>query len=160
MNESCIFIDIIIACTEAHNDAEADFIKVIQEAYQKSIDEGLDGKNGTMKHIEEIFAEDKVFLEEAKTKIAEMFGRRSYSKKQTKYLSEVMFTAWYDRSQKLRKNDVFDMFAVGCLDSTPRRKASCILEDNRPYLISFDETMKSFIDTVNHNNYLSIEGIK
>lgn len=159
LNESCIFIDLIISSVEAYNNSETDFIKVIQNTYQKSVDEGLDGSNGTMKHLEEVFAEDKEFLADAKTKIADMFGRRSYSKKQTKYLSEIMFTAWYDRSQKLKKNDIFDMFAVGCLDSKSRSQALCVLEDNSPYLISFDRTMKSFIQTVNQNNYLMIDSI-
>lgn len=160
LNESCIFIDLIISCAEAYNDSETDFIKVIQNTYQKSVNEGLDGSNGTMKHLGEVFAEDKVFLADAKSKIADMFGRRSYSKKQTKYLSEIMFTAWYDRSQKLKKNDIFDMLAVGCLDSKPRTRAACVLEDNSPYLISFDGIMKSFIQTVNQSNYLVIDSIR
>jgi hypothetical protein len=133
---------------------------VIQNTYQKSVSAGLDGSSGTMKHLEDVFAEDKVFLADAKIKIADMFGRRSYSKKQTKYLSEIMFTAWYDRSQKLKKNDIFDMFAVGCLDSKPRSQVACILEDNCPYMISFDGTMKSFIQTVNQSNYLIIDSIR
>lgn len=159
LNESCVFIDLIISCAEACKNPEADFTGVIQNTYQKSVSEGLDDRNGTMKHLEEVFAQDKTFLADAKTKIADMFGRRSYSKNQTKYLSEIMFTAWYDRSQKLKKNDIFDMFAVGCLDSRPRSQAVCVLEDNSPYLISFDETMKSFIKTVNQSNYLMIDTI-
>lgn len=160
LSESCVFIDLMIACAEAYDDSETDFIKVIQSTYQKVVNEGLDGNDGTMKHIDAVFAEDKVFLEEAKMKIAEMFGRRFYSKQQTKYLSDVMFSAWYDRSQKLRKNDIFDMLAVGCMDSKPRSEAKCILEDNRPYLISFDGTMKSFIKAVNLSNYRDIEYIE
>ena len=58
-----------------------------------------------------------------------------------------------------KKNDIFDMFAVGCLDSKSRSQALCVLEDNSPYLISFDRTMKSFIQTVNQNNYLMIDSI-
>ena len=40
-----------------------------------------------------------------------------------------------------------------------RVTALCVLEDNSPYLISFDRTMKSFIQTVNQNNYLMIDSI-
>lgn len=44
-----------------------------------------------------------------------MFLKHGYNRYQTDYLKEVMFNAWFDRAQKLKKNDIFDMLCAGCL---------------------------------------------
>lgn len=71
-----------------------------------------------------------------------------------------MFSAWFDRGQKLQKNDIFDMFCVGCLDAKDKREPNNVLFDRRVYLISFDERMKKFIGLVNPENLSMIDGIK
>lgn len=53
---SCILIDEIIACAVAYKKSENDFIEVIQNTYNDSINAGLNGNNGTMKCIVDVLA--------------------------------------------------------------------------------------------------------
>lgn len=160
LNEACLFIDIIIAGSEACKDEKSDLIKEIQDAYKHAINSGMDGENGTMPNIVDTLSTNESFLDNAKRKIAAMFKKGHYSDAQVLYLRYVMFGAWFDRAQKLRKNDIFDMFCVGCLDCKKIEQAQCVLVDNSSYLISFDSTMKEFIGRVKPNNLQLIENIK
>ena len=83
-----------------------------------------------------------------------------YTNSQIKYLQDVMFTAWYNREQKLQKNDIFDMFCVGCMDVIEPSSDACILKDTTSYLISFDKVMKKFIGEVKPINLQIIEKLQ
>ena len=160
LNEACLLIDVIIAGAKACKGEKSDLIKEMQDAYTHSVDLGMDGENGTMPNIVDTLSADKRFLDMAKRKIAAMFKKGHYSDTQVIYLRDVMFDAWFDRAQKLRKNDIFDMFCVGCLDCKNTEKLQCALIDNSSYLISFDSTMKDFIGHVKPKNLQLIENIK
>ncbi len=66
---------------------------------------------------------------------------------QAEYLKQVMFPAWIDRSQVIRKNDIFDMFVVGALDWDPTVPSNGIL-------LTFDTTIRKFL---NDNGYVQCE---
>lgn len=160
LNEACLFIDILISGAEACKDENSDIIKSIQDTYQNQVNQGMDGENGTMPCIVDTLSTDTNFLEGAKSRIAKMFKKGKYTDTQTSYLRNVMFTAWFDRAQKLKKNDIFDMFYVGCLDCKGSNSNRCILVDTSSYLITFDGALKSFIGTVKSSNLQFIESIK
>lgn len=113
LNTACIFTNVIIEGFAMSKDKEVNIVDVFQQKYQDYINKG---KNGTMSHIVDTLAADRQFLDVAKQRISEMFETSRYTKTQRKYLRDVMFTAWLERGQKLRKNDIFDMFCLGCLD--------------------------------------------
>lgn len=159
LNEACTLIDMTIAgCINLENE-NIDIIDAIQNAYQKNIDLGMDGKNSTMFYIVDTLLSDKEFLNLARLKISEMFKKGGYSNFQRVYLRDVMFTAWFERGQKLKKNDIFDMLCIGCLDYKDTRKSSCILIDSSSYIITFDKKMKEFLGVVRPNNLKIIENI-
>lgn len=160
LNEACILTDVIIAACVACNNKEDDIIGVIQKAYQRELVLGMDGYNSTMSCIVDTLTQNQQFLCLAKTNISEMFKKGNYTKTQRIYLRDVMFTAWFERAKKIEKNDIFDMFCVGCLDKEDVKKEKCILIDNSPYIISFDKTMKSFIGTIKKENLMLIEKIQ
>jgi hypothetical protein len=70
-----------------------------------------------------------------------------------------MFSAWFDRGQKLQKNDIFDMFCVGCLDYKDTTVPVCILVDRSSYLITVDKRMKAFIGSLKPANLALINSI-
>lgn len=160
LNDACIFINILIeGCIECKANKE-DILSGIQQTYEKSISGGLDGYNGTMPYIVDVLVQDSEFLSMAKLKVSEMFGKGNYSAMQRKYLCDVMFTSWFERGKKIDKNDIFDMFCVGCLDHVDKSMKNYILEDISPYIISFDEKMKQFIGTVKPENLELINKIQ
>ena len=74
------------------------------------------------------------------------------------YFRNVMFKEWFDDGEKVRKNDIFDMFCIGALDvKDPSYVPSSVLEDTTTYLITFDKTMRSYIKDVNPYNDKIIE---
>ena len=164
LNEACILVNLIINAAIAYIKEQDDIIKYIQIAYKESISNGLDGiKNNekTMPHIVDILTTDMEFLNGAKLEISEMFEKNGYSKMQRKYMRDVMFTSWFERGKKLDKNDIFDMFCVGCLDKVDMTESEkCILADTSSYVLSFDKKMKSFIGTVKPENLKLIEEIQ
>lgn len=157
LNEWCVFVDMIIAGCEACKDESSDLIEIMQNAYQNDIAAGMDG---TMSCIVNALSIDSIFLQDAKTKIAKMFTKAGYSKTQRVYMREVMFTAWFERGQKLQKNDIFDMFCVGCLDAKEREKKQCVLIDTTSYILSFDKRMKRFLGSVRPHNLKIIEELE
>lgn len=160
LNEACLISDIIVEGCRVCEDQNVDIIEHIKNIYQTSINSGLDGKNTTMKYINSAFSTDEGFLTIAKAKIAGMFRKGKYTNSQIKYLQDVMFTAWYNREQKLQKNDIFDMFCVGCMDVVEPSSNACILKDTTSYLISFDKVMKKFIGEVKPTNLQIIENLQ
>lgn len=72
-----------------------------------------------------------------------------------------MFTAWFDRGQKLKKNDIFDMMCAGCLGYVrPIRPGESVLTNTESYIISFDSTMEKYIDSVRIANTAIIQRFK
>lgn len=161
LNEACQFIDVILAGSIACKNEEADIISAVQKAYSESVSKGFDGNDGTMKGIVALFQTDAIFLEQAKKKIASMFLKHKYNKYHTDYLQSIMFTAWFDRAQKLRKNDIFDMMCAGCLNYVrPRLPGESILVNTESYIMSFDSTMEKFLGNVRPNNIKIIQQYK
>lgn len=160
LNEACLIIDIMITGFSSAVQGDDDIIANLQMTYQEMTNKGLDGMNGTMPVIVDTLAKDNTFLQQAKAKVADMFKRGKYSPTQRVYLRDVMFTAWFDRGQKLQKNDIFDMFCVGCLDYVDPKETENILIDRTSYVISFDDRMKTFLGTVRPQNKALIESIK
>ena len=71
-----------------------------------------------------------------------------------------MFTAWFERGQKLQKNDIFDMFCVGCLDHVNVKEQKLALIDTTSYILSFDTRMKGFLGNVRPTNLKIIEKLQ
>ena len=88
-----------------------------------------------------------------------MFKKGGYTDTQINYLQNVMFSAWFYRGQKLQKNDIFDMFCVGCLDYKDTTVPKCILVDRSSYLITVDKRMKAFIGSLKPANLALINSI-
>lgn len=154
LNRECIFFELILSGCVAVKEQKKDILSVLQSTYKKVVQDGLDGKNNTMKYIDDVLSTDSNFLDYAKKRFSNTFQKHGYTKMQCLYLKEVMFDAWMDRKQKLRKNDIFDMFCVGTLDFNNLGHDSNVLVDNNSYLISFDTVMEAFIkrnDDLSHN---------
>jgi len=160
LNKACLMIDIIITAVSSTVQGDDDISAKIQMIYQEMMSEGLDGMNGTMPVIVSTLAKDNTFLQQAKTKVADMFERGKYSFTQREYLRDVIFTAWFDRGQKLQKNDIFDMFCAGCLDYVDHKATDNMLMDRTSYVISFDDRMKCFLEVVRPYNKVLIDSIK
>lgn len=161
LNEACQISDVVLAGCTACRDENSDMIGEIQAAYDESITKGFDGLNGTMPGIVAQLQNNTIFLEYAKTKIAEMFQKHGYNKFQTEYLRNIMFTAWFDRGQKLKKNDIFDMMCAGCLAYVrPIYPGESVLINTASYIISFDSTMEKYIDSVRPANTAIIQRYK
>lgn len=66
-------------------------------------------------------------------------------KNQIAHLKDVMFSAWFERGQKLQKNDIFNMFCFGCLDSADKTKEKKHFSRLLSYIFCFDDRMKNYI---------------
>lgn len=149
LNEACQLIDVTLAGCLACVDEKEDIIEPIQKAYDESVLKGFDGTNGTMPGIVNLLQTNSVFLDKAKMRISSMFLKHKYNKFQTEYLRTIMFPAWFDRAQKLKKNDIFDMMCAGCLGYVrPLHQGESVLVNRESYIISFDTTMERYIDSV------------
>lgn len=154
LNEACRNIDVIIAGSVSVKNTESDLIGDMYSAYQSSL---FANNDRTMNNIVDTLSTDVTFLTNAKNRISRMFAKSGYTKTQILYLRDVMFCSWFDRAQKLRKNDIFDMFCVGCLDF--KEKSECLLIDTSSYVISYDKTMQKFIGSVHPYNIQIINNI-
>lgn len=135
LNEACQLIDVILAGCIASKNENSDIVLAIQTAYGDSLKKGFDGLGGTMLGIVAQLQNDQTFLTQAKTEISNMFLKYHYNKYQTGYLKNVMFSAWFDRGQKLKKNDIFDMMCVGCLGYIrPIRQGEPLLINTASYI--------------------------
>lgn len=160
LNEWCIFADIIVAGCVACKDEQTDIISTIQNIYQRDVNMGMDGYNGTMPCIVDTLKTNLNFLSTAKYRISEMLKKGKYSETQRIYLRDVMFTSWFERGQKLQKNDIFDMFCVGCLDYINTKKQNSVLIDTTSYILSFDDRMKGFLGNIRPTNLRIIEKLQ
>lgn len=161
LDDACKMIDCTLAACVACIDNETDVIMAIQRAYEECVENGLDGKDGTMPSIVSVLQTDVAFLEFAKGKISQMFVKHGYNKFQAEYLKEIMFTAWFNRAQKLKKNDIFDMLCSGCLAYVrPIKKDESFAINTESYIMSFDSTMEKYIGKVRPSNFQIINKFK
>lgn len=160
LNEACLLIDVLVAGAVACKAENSDIIDGIQSAYQEAVDKGLDGQNGTMPYIVDTLTSNCTFLEMSKGRISSMFKKGHYSENQVAYMRDIMFEAWFNRGQKLKKNDIFDMLCAGCFDCPIKDVVECVLVDSSHYILSFDKTMKSFIGAVKPANLHLIEKLQ
>lgn len=160
LNEACIFIDIIVAACVACKNDDSDIMECIQETYKNLLNLDIDRNNATMSCIVHTLATDTQFLSDAKQRISSMFKKWNYNCSQIAYLRDIMFTAWFNHRQKLHKNDIFDMFFVGCLDYKAERKNECVLMDLSSYIISFDNKIKEYLGMVMPRNLKLIKKIQ
>lgn len=161
LNDACKVIDLTLAGCAACIENQIDIIEAIQKANAESDSKGFDGLNGTMPGIVSVLQTNIKFLEYAKQRISDMFLKHGYNRYQTDYLKEVMFNAWFDRAQKLKKNDIFDMLCAGCLGYIrPLKQGEVILANTNSYIISFDSTMEKYIHIVRPDNIKLIQKFK
>ncbi len=161
LNDACKIIDLTLAGCVACIENDSDIIAAIQTAYDESVAKGFDGKDGTMPGIVSLFQTDAGFLEQAKTRISNMFLKHGYNEYHVEYLKEIMFTAWFDRAQKLKKNDIFDMMCSGCFAYVrPIKSNESILTNTESYIMSFDTTMEKYIGAVRPTNTRLIDRFK
>lgn len=151
LEEQCLwqklFIDNWIALIKNNEKQEVNLQKSVRKILEK-----LARENGVMKTIHTTAFSDTQFLIEASERISEIFVKRNYSKSQAGYLRDVMFPAWFNTAQKLRKNDIFDMLCVGVLDIKAPINSRIVIEDRDTYLITFDQTMRGYIKNVKPYN--------
>ena len=155
LNEECVFINLFIELLKYYEDENANLIDILQTRYTELVATGFgidDPEKKTMTNIVDELKQDGNYLAFAKEEIARIFTKKNFSSHQSKYIRDVMLTAWFERGQKLRKNDIFDMLCVSVLDCSIA-VGSCILCDNRSRLISFDGTMKSFLQSKSPCSY-------
>lgn len=160
LEETCLFIELIISSAIAIGKNESDLIDVLKKTYAKRESFSAYTHNSTMASIVNAFLNDQTFLEYAKDRISKMFIKHGYSKSQIAYLKDVMFSAWFERGQKLQKNDIFDMFCFGCLDFVDKTKEKSVLVDYSPYMLCFDDRMKKYIGIVSPNNLTIINNLQ
>ena len=162
LNEICLSIDSFIATAivwKKDTEKEANLVDVWIKAYDEAVNLGMDGQNGTMPCIVDTFAKNKKFLLYAKSRISDILMNHGHTKSQSEFLKEVMFTSWFERGQKLNKNDIFDMFCVGCLDYVDKEHLDCPLIDTTSYIITFDKRMKTFLGKFRPYNLKLIDSI-
>ena len=99
-----------------------------------------------MQHIKNRVEFDQAFLAIAYEKIPKILENNGLTHHQSLYSGE-MLSAWLDRGQKLRKNDIMDMFCFGVLDSDVKSSG-----DDELVLISFDGAMRNFLAKYNPNS--------
>lgn len=135
-----MFIDAMV--TFLRNEHE-DLYTVMCNSAKKARNNGFDDEH-IMKIVVDALANDSVFLQDAKTKIPAAFIKRGYTKHQAEYI-KILLSAWLERGQKLRKNDIFDMLYVGSVDKKVTNSQMSIVVDQSSYLLSFDTAVLSFI---------------
>lgn len=160
LEQTCLFIELIISSAIAINKNESDLIEVLKQTYAERESFSNNTHNSTMTSIVDAFLKNQTFLGYAKERISKMFIKHGYSKSQIAYLKDVMFSAWFERGQKLQKNDIFDMFCFGCLDFVDKTKEKNIPIDYSPYILSFDDRMKKYIGVLSPNNLTIIENLQ
>lgn len=143
LTQNCVIFRMIIDIAVKFIDDEQDLYSVMCRSVDLAKNNGFTD-SGVMKAIVEALAKDSDFLKYSEKEIANIFQRKGYSKHQAQYL-QMMLEAWLERGQKIRKNDIFDMFCVGVLDKIENNTELNIMIDQRSYLISFDKVMMEFI---------------
>jgi len=144
-----MFIDAMV--TFLQNEHE-DLYTVMCNSAQKARNSGFD-EDHIMRIVVDALATDSTFLQEAKTRIPDIFREKGYTKHQAKYI-KTLLSAWLERGQKLKKNDIFDMLYVGSVDKQVVNRKKSIIFDQNSYLLSFDSTVLSFICEDEWNKHL------
>ena len=164
LEEKCFFIDTVIRLVLIWNQdgPNHDFIAEIKRVYSEYQSGKLAKDNFVMERIRTELKTDAAFLNLAKPRIAQMFtsagSRKSgFSPIQAKYIETVMFDAWMDRGQKIKKNDIFDMLFIGCAAHVEVRRNRIVPVDTSTYLLSFDKTVKRFIAENRPSNIQKID---
>lgn len=156
LEDSCLFERVFVDVWVANTTGREDLIAELKKSGRK-MSAKLSRDNGVMKTVHATVLTDEKFLEEAKSKISQMFMSKQYSKNQAGYLHDVMFSAWFNSAQKLKKNDIFDMLCAGALDLRDPIPPKSVLEDKRTFLITFDQTMRGYLRKINPYNDTIIE---
>ena len=136
LTEECLFAHLIINAMEGYLAGTEDLIEIIQSTAQNVEMQGVND--------EEIMKTITVQLENSKVIL-------KAKEHQARYIGE-MFEAWTIRSQKLRKNDIFDMFYVGVMGKKEYDKSLPVLIDQSVYALTFDEALMRFIEKENKEN--------
>ncbi len=141
--QNCVIFRMIIDTVVKFLENESNLYSIMCKSASNARANGFTDNN-IMNVIVNALAVNSVFMREAKTKIPDIFLRKGYSKHQAKYI-ETLLEAWLERGQKIRKNDIFDMLYVGSIDKQVTKPATNILVDRSSYLLSFDNTLLTFI---------------
>lgn len=164
LEEKCFFIDTVIRLVSILNqdDPDPDLIAEIKRVYSEYESGKLAQDNFVMERIRAELKTDTAFLNSAKPQIAQMFtrtraGKSGFSPIQAKYIETVMFDAWMNRGQKIKKNDIFDMLFIGCAAHVEARQNKPAPVDMSTYLLSFDKTVKRFIAENRPSNIQKID---
>ncbi len=143
LSTNCIISHIIVDGMREALSGEKDIYETMCEAAEKARRSGLTDSDA-MNTIKNSLETDAVFLNEAKNKISNVFLQKGYTRYQSLYIKH-MLSAWLERGQKLRKNDIFDMLCVGGIEKSNIDKSLNVLVDQSSYLLTFDKTMMSFL---------------
>lgn len=118
--------------------------------------------NYLMDNIHNVFSSRPDFMDEAKKRFAVMYSKKGKAFKgkekfafrpiQVDYIAEEMYSSWMDNSQKFRKNDIFDLFFLGCADYKDNRPVENILIDRSTYLLTFDKKLDRYIERKRPSN--------
>jgi len=159
MERGCQLVDLVIEVVTSENRelTEADVNEIekkIGQSYNAMKQNSQ--QNYLMEHISNTLTQQKRFLDYSRKRISEMYsakgkafaGKEKYAFKelQISYLEEEMFVSWLEKKQKLRKNDIYDFFFLGCGDYQMNTTADNILLDNSTYLLSFDKKLARYIE--------------
>lgn len=150
--QNCVIFQMIIDTMTKFLENEQDLYTVMCNSAQKARNSGFD-EDHIMRIVVDALATDSTFLQEAKTRIPDIFREKGYTKHQAKYI-KTLLSAWLERGQKLQKNDIFDMLYVGSVDKQVVNRKKSIIFDQNSYLLSFDSTVLSFICEDEWNKHL------
>ncbi|WP_029324718.1 hypothetical protein [Butyrivibrio sp. AE3004] len=159
LEDACMLTDTVIELisTKGISVSSLDICDVEVSVRQKYI--SLRAKkpdNYLMESICDLLTSRPDFIDLAKNRLAEMYSsrgklfkdRKSFAFKpiQIEYIAEEMYHSWIDNAQKFRKNDIFDLFFLGCADFKDDRKVDNFLIDKATYLLTFDQKLDRFIE--------------
>ncbi len=150
--QNCVIFQMIIDTVTKFLENEQDLYTVMCNSAQKARNSGFD-EDHIMRIVVDALATDSTFLQEAKTRIPDIFREKGYTKHQAKYI-KTLLSAWLERGQKLKKNDIFDMLYVGSVDKQVVNRKKSIIFDQNSYLLSFDSAVLSFICEDEWNKHL------
>ena len=122
--------------------------------------------NVVMNHLSEVVTKNKSLLAFFMNHVADMFskdgilfqGKEKYAFNdyQVSYIKEEMLVSWLENKQKFRKNDIYDLFFLGCGSYRDDTESENILVDKSTYLITFDKKLARYIDRKNPANGIVI----
>ena len=141
--QNCIIFQMIIDTVEKYLDNEQDLYTVMCNSAQRARNNGFNNDK-IMEIVVNALSNDSDFLQKAKKEIPSIFMKKGYTKHQAEYI-KILLSAWLERGQKIRKNDIFDMLYVGSIDKQVTDSKKSIIIDQSSYLLSFDKAVLNFI---------------